>query len=223
MRWSPAAHVLGRAAAGDAVTLALTLPLRDQAGLDNLLHRLYDPNDPAYGQFLTPDEFAARFSPTPEDYATVAAFARQQGLIVTATHPNRLVLDVSGPASRVETAFGVHLLRYRSDEGRVFRAPDADPAVPAALAGRIAEVVGLDTAAHRRPHLRPALTPPLPAGRRADCLRPTFRKLTPSRASPPPAPGKAWRSLNWTALPPATSPPISRTFTCLRWPRKQFW
>jgi len=151
------ARPLGRVASQESVSLALTLPVRDQAGLDTLLRRLYTPGDPMQGRFLTPDEFARRFSPTAEDYAAVADFARRSGLTVTGTHPNRLVLDVAGPASSVERALGVRLGRYRGAQGRIFRAPDADPSVPAALAGRLAGVVGLDTLAVRRPHLRPAL------------------------------------------------------------------
>ncbi len=144
----------GRVASGETVPLALTLPLRDEAGLDRLLTRLRTPGDPEFGRFLTPAQFAARFAPTEADYAAVAAFARAQGLTVTGTHPNRLLLDVAGPASRVEAAFRVHLLGYREPSGRLFRAPDADPVVPGALAGKLAGVVGLDTAVVRRPHLR---------------------------------------------------------------------
>jgi len=151
------ARLLGRVAPQETLPLALTLPLRDPAELDALLRRLYTPGDPIQGRFLTPDEFAQRFGPTTEDYAAVADFARRSGLTVTGTHPNRLILDVAGPASVVERALGVRLGRYRSPQGRIFRAPAAEPSVPAALAGRLAGVIGLDTLAVRRPHLRPAL------------------------------------------------------------------
>ena len=153
------ARFVGRVSPLETVPLALTLPLRDPAGLSDLLGRLYTPGDPMQGRFLTPDEFAQRFGPTPEDYAAVADFARRAGLTVTGTHPNRLILDVAGPASAVESALRVHLGRYRGASGRLFRAPDADPSVPAVLAGRLAGVVGLDTFAVHRPHLRPALNP----------------------------------------------------------------
>ena len=153
------ARFVGRVSPLETVPLALTLPLRDPAGLSDLLGRLYTPGDPMQGRFLTPDEFAQRFGPTPEDYAAVTDFARRAGLTVTGTHPNRLILDVAGPASAVESALRVHLGRYRGASGRLFRAPDADPSVPAALAGRLAGVVGLDTFAVHRPHLRPALNP----------------------------------------------------------------
>ena len=136
------------------LSLALTLPLHHQAELDDLLRGLSDPQDPRFGQFLTPDEFAARFSPTPAEYTHVMAYAKSVGLSVTATHPNRTLLDVSGSASVVERAFGLHLSLYQSQkDGRVFFAPDAEPQVPASLGGLVTGIVGLDNALLRRPHM----------------------------------------------------------------------
>ena len=146
------ANLVGRSPAQENVSLALTLPLRNEAQLDALLQRLYDPNDALYGQFLTSAQFVARFAPTQADYDAVAAYARAQGLTVTGTHPNRLVLDVVGTAQTVENAFGLKLKQYRLPEGRVFRAPDSNPAIPAALAGKLQGVVGLDTATVWHPH-----------------------------------------------------------------------
>ena len=147
-----AARSAGRLSGTTPVSIALTLPLRNQAALEDLLARLHDPSDPDYGHYLTPAQFAARFSPTKADYEAVAAFARAQGLTVTGTHANRLLLDVSGPASSVETAFAVRLNRYQAADGQEFRAPDAAPSVPRALAGRLTGVAGLSDAAVRRPH-----------------------------------------------------------------------
>ena len=153
------ARLLGRAAPQERVSLALALPLRNQGGLTELLRRLYTPGDPMSGQFLSSAEFTERFGPTAKDYNTVAAFARSRGLTITGTPANRLLLDVAGTTAQVESAFGVHLRRYQSRSGRVFRAPDADPAIPSGLAGRLSAVIGLDTATQRRPHLRPSLNP----------------------------------------------------------------
>ena len=146
------------------LSLALTLPLRHQAELADLLRGLADPGDARYGQFLTPQQFADRFSPTQADYDRVAAYARSVGLTVVATHPNRTVLDVAAPAGQAERAFGLHLLVYQSrDDGRYFYAPDAEPRIPAVLAAAVSGVVGLDNAAQWRPHLRvrpaPAISP----------------------------------------------------------------
>ncbi len=153
------AHLVGRVAAAQTVSLALTLPLRNQAELSDLLSRLSTPGDPLYGKFLTPAEFTARFGPTPSDYAAVAAAAKSAGLQVTGMHPNRLILDVSGSASAVESAFNLHLQNYRAADGHVFRAPDAGPLLPRGMAGRVAGVVGLDTALHLHSHLRLHLVP----------------------------------------------------------------
>ena len=151
-------RLLGRVASTQTVQLALTLPLRNQAALTDLLDRLSKPGDPLYGHYLTPAEFAARFGPTAADYAAVAAAAKQAGLSVTGTHPNRLILDVSGSASQVEAAFSLHLQRYLNAAGREFYAPDAGPALPSGLSGRVSGVVGLDNAVRLRSHLHPALT-----------------------------------------------------------------
>ena len=158
------AQRLDRVAAGDQVSLALVLPLRNQDRLTDLLHRLYAPGDPLYRQYLTPDTFARQFSPTPADYEAVIAFAQAQGLTVTGTHVNRTVVDVSGNAQAVENAFGVQLHRYQVNGGRIFRAPSSEPQIPVQLVGRLAAVVGLDTAAVWQTHNRerpaaPASTP----------------------------------------------------------------
>ncbi len=146
---------LGRVASTQTIGLALTLPLRNQTGLTDFLSRVSAPGDPLCGHFLSPAQFTARFGPTEGDYAAVAAAAKALGLQVTGTHPNRLILDVSGPASVVEAAFRLHLQRYQASDGREFFAPDAGPALPAGLAGRISGVIGLDNAQRFHSHLRP--------------------------------------------------------------------
>ena len=137
------------------IPLALALPLHNQAELQDLLHGLSDPSDPRFGQFLTPEQFAARYSPTPAEYARVIAYAQAMGLTVTATHSNRTVLDVAAPAGQVEKAFGLHLLTYKSQlDGRTFFAPDAEPQIPLSLGGLVSGVVGLSSSSHLVPHLR---------------------------------------------------------------------
>src|SRR4051812_1428356 len=55
-----AGFTTGQAAPADPqerIELAVALAPRDGAGLAEFLRRVYDPADPLYGQFLTPEEF----------------------------------------------------------------------------------------------------------------------------------------------------------------------
>ena len=140
------AALMDRVGPNERIQFSITLPVRNEAQLDTLLQRLYTPGDPLYRQYLKTGEFAERFGPTEADYAAVIGFVQQQGLEVAATHSNRLVLQVAGTSERVEAAFGIRMMRYRANSGRVLHAPDAEPAVPAAMAGRISGIVGLDDA-----------------------------------------------------------------------------
>ena len=154
----------GRLAATNQLRLAIGVPLRDPPGLDDFLAQVYDPASPNFHQFLTPEEFTARFGPTEQDYEAVKKFARTNGLVITATHSNRLVLDVAGPAAAVEKAFHITLRTYRHPtEARDFYAPDTEPTVDAALP--VADIQGLErffAAApemHRRNARRPRPSP----------------------------------------------------------------
>jgi hypothetical protein len=141
----------GQMAATAQLDLAIGLPLHDPKGLDNFLAQLYDPGSPAFHHFLTPAEFTARFGPTEAEYEAVKSFARSNGLIITATHGSRLLLDVRGPVSTVQPAFHIALRTYHHPtEARDFFAPDAEPRVDATLP--IADVSGLES--YTRPYPR---------------------------------------------------------------------
>ena len=109
--------------------LSIGLPLRNKEELDNLLKDIYDPKSPQYRHFLTPEQFADQFGPTQDDYQKVIDFAKSNGLNVTGTHDNRVVLGVSGTVDSIQKVFNVHLHHYQRPDGSVFRAPDAEPSV----------------------------------------------------------------------------------------------
>ncbi len=130
--------------------LALALPLRNSAGLSNLLRQIADPSSTNFHHYLTPEQFTARFGPTAEDYAAVTAFAQANGLTVTATHPNRMILDVAGAVPDIERAFHVRLQNYpHPKEARTFYAPDVEPSVN--LAVPLLHIGGLDNYALPKP------------------------------------------------------------------------
>jgi hypothetical protein len=129
--------------------LAIGLTLRDAPGLEAFLTRLYDPASPDFRRYLTPARFADRFGPSEPDYQAVIAFAQTNHLSVTATHGNRLLLDVSGTVADIQRAFHITLRVYRHPvEARDFFAPDTEPTVAAGLP--IADISGLND--YGRPH-----------------------------------------------------------------------
>ncbi len=135
------------------IDIALTLPIRNKADLDDYDAHLFNPADPLYHKYLTIQEMIDRYSPTQADYDAVVAFAASQGLTVTHTSANRMLIDVSGPASTVENAFGVHLMKFQDKNGRVFHAPDREPSVPTAVAARLLGIIGMDDDAVVAPQL----------------------------------------------------------------------
>jgi subtilase family serine protease len=135
------------------LNLAIGLPLRNPEELTNLLRQIYDPASPNYRHYLTPAQFTEQFGPTEKDYQAVIAFARAKGMTVTGTHPNRMLVDVSGPVADIERALHVTMRTYRHPtENRMFYAPDVEPSLD--LAVPILSISGLDNYSLPRPRLQ---------------------------------------------------------------------
>jgi subtilase family serine protease len=127
---SGTAPLVGHLPSEQHLSLAISLPLRNEAELDNLLQQIYDPQSPNYRQYLSVEEFTSRFGPAASDYAAVLRFAQTNGLAVIDTAANRMVVDVEGPAASIETALHVTLGLYQHPtESRTFYAPDREPAL----------------------------------------------------------------------------------------------
>ena len=69
--------------------LALSLQPRNQAELDQLLRDLQDPHSPQYHQYLSVEQFTARFAPTQDDYDTTAAWSTSKARSKRSTAPSR--------------------------------------------------------------------------------------------------------------------------------------
>lgn len=144
----------GRVDASAKMPVAFSLPLRNVGALSALIQRQTNPKDALYGHWLKPAEFNARFGPTAADYNAVIAYARWAGLTITRTSASRRILGAEGTAKQVEAAFSLHLNSYKGKDGALFYAPDANPAVPSALAPKISGVLGLSNSARLKPQFR---------------------------------------------------------------------
>src|SRR5260370_27174324 len=88
---------LGQDAATPA-KVVLGLPLRDQPGLRALLQQEYTAGSPRYRQFLTPQQFTARFGPEQATVGEVIDGASRAGLVGTSVSAHRTLVTVGGPA-----------------------------------------------------------------------------------------------------------------------------
>src|SRR5262245_15393955 len=68
--------------------------------------------DEGAAQHLTHQEFEARHGADPSDFDKVAAFAKQQGLVVVEQSIPRRTVVVSGTVAQLEAAFGVKLQSF---------------------------------------------------------------------------------------------------------------
>ena len=121
---------LGSVPEDQILKLSIMLPLRNEAELDTLLTQLYDPQSPLYHQWLSVEEFADRFGPTPEDYQAVVEFAEANGMKVSVATANRRLVGVESSVANVNKAFHVTMSFYQHPyEDRIFYAPDREPTV----------------------------------------------------------------------------------------------
>jgi N-acetylneuraminic acid mutarotase len=151
------AALVGSLPATQKMQLSIVLPLRNQAALIALLGQLYDPSSPNFRHFLSVDQFTEQFGPTVEDYQAVVDFAKSNGLAVTGTAANRLIVPISGSVAQVEAAFNVRMNSYRHPtEKRTFFSPDREPSLN--LNVQVAHIAGLNNFSMPRPMVTKAAT-----------------------------------------------------------------
>jgi kumamolisin len=136
------------------ISATIALRLTSLSDAENLVVSLHTPGDPQFHQFLTADQFAARFAPADADVAKIVAGLAKYGL--TAERSSATTLNVTGLPANIERAFAVSLHGYEvpahgNVTGYTFHAPLNRPTIPAEISASVLTVVGLDT----RPSLRP--------------------------------------------------------------------
>jgi hypothetical protein len=149
---------LGRLDSNYHMEVAIGLPLRNRGQLTNLLEDIYNPSGPNFRHFLKPDEFAASFAPSAEDYQSVIDFAKAHNLTVTRTHSNRTLVHLGGSVADIENAFHIRLQTFaHPKENRNFFAPDVEPSLD--LATPVLAISGLDNYVRPRPMVHLAVRP----------------------------------------------------------------
>ncbi len=128
-----------------AQKLRLTLSIKPphMAEEEEFLRELTDRTSPNFHQFLTPEEWNARFAPSAADEQAVVDWAVSQGFTVTHRFNHRLLVDLEGTAGLIEKAFSVTINRYQYRDEVDF-SNDRDPVIPAHLQGILYNIQGLN-------------------------------------------------------------------------------
>jgi hypothetical protein len=123
--------------------LLMARPPSRESALDEFLRKVHEPGSAVYHQWLTPEEFGARFGATDEDIQIVSKWLASHGLSVTRVTKSRSILEFSGTAGQIREALHTEIHQY-SVNGQTFYANASEIAVPAAIASRIAAFAPLN-------------------------------------------------------------------------------
>jgi len=146
-------HPLARAEF-DQGTLADAVPLhrmllvlqrsaQQETALKQLIDQQQDTSSSTYHQWLTPENFGAAFGPSDRDLSALTAWLSAHGFGDIQVNPGRTLIEFSGTAGAVRSAFHTRMHRYSVDGEQRF-ANASDPEIPLALAPVVAGVASLN-------------------------------------------------------------------------------
>ena len=85
--------------------LQLQRPAEQELAVQQLIASQQDPQSPNYHHWLTAEEFGTSFGPAPEDIDAVTGWLKSHGFQVNSVYPSGMLIDFSGTAGQVRTAF----------------------------------------------------------------------------------------------------------------------
>ncbi|HUI82776.1 MAG TPA: S53 family peptidase [Candidatus Binatia bacterium] len=129
----------------DTMNIIAVLQVQNRATLQQYILNINDPNNPQYGQSLTPAQFAASYAPGAAQVQSVTAYLRAQGFQGIAVEPNNLFVDATGTVAQVNAAFNTNIEQF-SQNGQTVFANTATAQVPGSLSGLVVAVLGLTNA-----------------------------------------------------------------------------
>ena len=135
---------------GSSVDFVVQMAPRDAAGLKQFAQEVNDPSSASYHHYLTAQQYAATYGPTPGSVTTVESLLKTAGLSVDSVTAQGSYLAVHGPATAVGALFGTSFGTFKVG-GLTLRSPLSTPIIPAALRGLVANVAGLAQSAPLRP------------------------------------------------------------------------
>jgi kumamolisin len=135
------AHSIGDVAPNERLEVTVLLRHNNQAALDALTDKITSGDRSQ--KPLTREQFTRMFSATNADRALVKQFASDYQLTVVSEDATRSTVQLSGTCEQFERAFGTQLRHFAYPNG-TYRGLTEAATIPAALAGVVEGVMGLD-------------------------------------------------------------------------------
>jgi subtilase family serine protease len=134
---------IGTVPSNTKVSIDVVLNPTNAAGLSKYATEVATPGSSLYHRYLAKGQFAKLFGASGATVSTVLSSLRSLGLHPGIVAADRLSIPVTATAAQVESAFGVNLANYRVD-GKVAFSNTNAPRLPAAIAGSVEDIIGLD-------------------------------------------------------------------------------
>jgi len=127
----------------NGISMIFSRSPQQEADLQALLLAQQNPASPLYHQWLTPEQFAARFGMADADLAKAQSWLEQQGFSIDRLARSKNAIYFSGTSGQVERAFSTEMHFYKINGTEHF-APSTALSVPAAMAPTILGIRNLD-------------------------------------------------------------------------------
>jgi subtilase family serine protease len=137
--------------------LVLKRSPEQEHALVGMLDQLQDKSSPNFHQWMTPDQFGRQFGAADSDIAAVTAWLTGHGFQVAQVSQGRSVIEFSGTAAQVQSAFHTSIHKYVIS-GEEHWANSSDPQIPTALTPVVSGVATLHNF-FKKPLLHMAPTP----------------------------------------------------------------
>ncbi|MGA8743903.1 MAG: protease pro-enzyme activation domain-containing protein, partial [Terracidiphilus sp.] len=138
----------------NGISIVFNRSAAQEADLQALLAAQQNPSSPQYHQWLSPEQFAARFGMAQSDIDAVQTWLQQQGFSIDSVARGRTMIRFSGTVAQVNQAFQTEM-HYFTSGGQRHYAPSTLLSVPAAIAPTVAAVSNLSDFRPRPMHVSP--------------------------------------------------------------------
>jgi subtilase family serine protease len=116
------------------LSITVNLGLNNQDELDQELAAMYQQGSPTYHQFLTTEQFRAKYAPTADQVEQAKSYLISQGVVPTTVDEGQMLIHAAGSAKALNSAFHTEIHNYKDSSGNSYFAPayemQADASAP---------------------------------------------------------------------------------------------